>query len=421
MDITITDYKRIVKFAARMRADHDVNIPLFIWGMHATGKTSATRQVAEEMGYHCEVLNLANQSPEDLLGNPIVNHKRKLVEFYAPEWFNRKISETQYKSRQRIEAVDAEIINADTGDTEVSTALVKAPPSEDEMAAEFDKIAYQCRTIYFLDEVNRAPKYVVQGMFNFVNEGRLHNHNITKYDIIIAAGNPNSAEYEVTDFSDTAWMSRFAHFILSPSIDEVITYLMAQKCSHIVLDMLKENPTMCDTNVDISAQVKIKPDYRMIQKIGHILEYIKSEEFDDFGYMLLSAMIGPDQAQIAETKYRQMNDMPRIEDVLNGNYDIEKLDINRLDIIQTLNSSIVAYLDVKGLLNGKFPVEMKPPLVKYIQHIPKDAAVAMVKEFRFRKKEHVALDIFDSIVPFLYQLYEVEKQLAKKEKKAAGK
>ena len=172
METTIGQYKRIVKFAARMKADHGVNIPIFIWGMHATGKTSATRQVADEIGYHCEVLNLANQSPEDLLGNPVTNHQTKRVEFYAPDWL--------YKGQD-----------------------------------------LQKRTIYFLDEVNRAPKYVIQSMFNFVNEGRLHNHNIGPDDIIIAAGNPNSAEFEVTDFNDTAWLSRFAHFILSPTSDRL--------------------------------------------------------------------------------------------------------------------------------------------------------------------------------------------------------
>ena len=176
---------------------------------------------------------------------------------------------------------------------------------------------------------------------------------------------------------------------------------------------------MCDTAIDLAAQVKVKPDNRMMEKVGHIFAKIKMEEFDDFGYMLLSAMIGPDRANIAETKFRQMNDMPKVEDILSGKYDIEKLDINRLDIIQTLNSSIVAHLEGKGLLNGKFPADMKPPLVQYIQHIPKDAAVAFLKEFRFRKKENVSLDIFDSIMPFLYKLYEIEKAMVKKEKEAA--
>lgn len=363
-EITIKQYKQIVKFAARIKTEKNVTIPLFVWGQHATGKTSATRQVTiEDLGYHCVVLNLANQSPEELLGLPQVKNGKTV--YAAPEWL---------------------IDDADKP------------------------------TVYFLDEVNRAPKYVLQSMFNFINEGRLHTHTIGKRDIVIAAGNPNSAEYDVTDFNDAAFLSRFAHFIVNPMPDEVISYLTKVGCSNVVLDMIKEAPSMCDNSIDLAAQVKVKADWRMMERVGHILNYIDVPTFDEIGFALLAAMIGPDHAQIAETKWRQLNDMPNIEDVVSGKYDINKLDINRLDIIQTLNGAIVAYLETKGLLDPskKFPVELKPPMLAYLKYIPKDSAVAFLKEFKFRKKEDRALDIFDGDMKFLFQLYEIEKKQAKK-------
>ena len=109
--------RAMVLKAVELKRDHQLNLVPQIHGNHGIGKTQMMYQIGKDLDYNVKVLNLANLSPEELLGQ--LDGKGG---YYRPDWF-----------------------------------VVDDKP-----------------TIYFLDEMNRAPKYVLQGMFNFINEGRIH-------------------------------------------------------------------------------------------------------------------------------------------------------------------------------------------------------------------------------------------------------
>ncbi len=359
--VTIAEYKSVIKFAARLKKDYDLSIPLYAWGMHATGKTSGVRQVADEMDYHCEVLNLANQNPEDLIGFPVKDENKGVMRHYPPDW------------------------------------LVKG--------REMGK-----PTIFFLDEVNRAPKYVKQGMFNFVNEGRLHNHHIGKDDIIVAAGNPDVAEYEVTDFRDGAWLSRFAHLEVEPSAEEVVNYISMKGGSSIIISMMKEDPELFAFHMPSEGRQKFKPDRRMGEKAAMLLKYVKPAEFAGVGIIMLEAMLGIEAAAIAFSKYQKMYEIPKPEEILDGSIAIEDIDTSKNDMIMVLNTAMMSHLESSGYLEkGTFPKKLKPILVKYVQHLLKDQAASFIRGFKDRGRSDKVVEIFDTIVPYLHQLLEVGK------------
>ena len=164
--VNISKLKEIIAFVARAKREHNITCPILVWGKQATGKTSSVRQVAvsinsilkqldgEINGATSVTLNLANQTPEELLGFPSKDEATKTTIYFRPAW------------------------------------MLDEPKKQ---------------VFYFLDEINRAPKYVLQSMFNFINEGRLHDHPIKDCDIVIAAANPPTEEFEVTDFDDAAF------------------------------------------------------------------------------------------------------------------------------------------------------------------------------------------------------------------------
>ena len=98
--------------------------------------------MANDIDYKHFVLNLANQTPEDLSGYP--DGKGGYI---LPNWLDRKSK----------------------------------------------------GTIYHLDEINRAPKYVLQCMFNFINEGRIHTHHINQCGLCDGIRKSwSSTKYDVT-------------------------------------------------------------------------------------------------------------------------------------------------------------------------------------------------------------------------------
>lgn len=362
--LDIAKYKEAIKFVARMKKDHGINIPLNIWGKHATGKSQSTEQAATEIGYGCVILNMANQTPEELLGLPEKEIKDgfKSTSYIPPGWFKK------------------------FGDKP---------------------------TIYFLDEFNRGPKYVLQSMFNFINEGRLGPHQLNPHDVVVAACNPDSADYEVTSMEDGALLSRFAQIYLEPSIKEVMSYLAQTKKVHqIALDILRDKGDIVKVSVDEKDKVKVKPDFRMIEKVGVMLNHTTEQEFKDFGLELVGGMIGDELAMIVKTKWDENHNIPEPKDLFEGKVKVKAINVDRQDMIVVLNSRMVDYMIANEFFKKKATKKDKKVLAEYIKHIPKDSAFGMVKELKIKGiGEFDIVDLFDEVdETFLYDLIEVNKQ-----------
>jgi MoxR-like ATPase len=142
------------------------NIVPFTWGNQGIGKTQSIAQVAAQAGIGFVHLHLATQEVGDLVGLLMIQADGT-VKHARPEWF----------------------------------------PTEGE-------------GIIFLDELNRAHPDVIQAMFSFITSKTIHTHKLPDGWKIVAAGNYQSDQFNVTDTSDAAWMSRFCHIELQPTVQE---------------------------------------------------------------------------------------------------------------------------------------------------------------------------------------------------------
>ena len=181
-----------------------------LWGTQGIGKTAVVKQIAKSMGYDSVVhLLLASQEVGDLVG-VLLEQPDGTAKHARPNWF----------------------------------------PKEG-------------KHLIFLDEINRAHPDVLQAMFTFILEGKIHQHVLPEGCAIVAAANyANNNRFNVTDTSDQAFMSRFCHIDFKPTTEEFTTFV-EDKGGDMIANFIRDYPQMLNPNMKDSFDFKmITPDNR---------------------------------------------------------------------------------------------------------------------------------------------------------------
>ena len=127
-------------------------VPVLIWGAPGTGKTSAIRAMAEELGLACETVIASIREPSDFAGLPIVDDGH--VTFAPPRWASR--------------------------------------------------LAEQQVGILFLDEISTAPPAVQAALLRVVLERVVGDLELPEGIVVIAAANPPELAADGWDLSRSA-------------------------------------------------------------------------------------------------------------------------------------------------------------------------------------------------------------------------
>lgn len=294
----------------------EVNIPLLLWGKHGVGKTELVHAIAEQHKMNCVVLNLANQTPEDLLGQ--IDGKGG---YHRPNWI-----------------------------TESKTPVV-----------------------YFLDEINRAPKYVLQSMFNFINEGRIHTHKIKDTDIIIAAANPDEVDYEVTTFDDAAFLSRFCHIKVEPTAEEFVAYINKKVKNSVVQNAISKAKNIY-MSTDVKNSFTIKPNNRNLEKVAMMFDLCSESSIKETGIHIIAGLIGFESASVLMEIWRSNMDLDFNIIRKEKNYPFKKDQLDKINIVNNSLFKFIGQLDFDNVCP-----QDKEDIKKYINFVPKDMRVAILK------------------------------------------
>ena len=213
------------------------NIVPFIWGQQGIGKTQTIQQIAKEEGLDFVHLHLATQEVGDLVGLLIPNPDGT-VHHARPDWF---------------------------------------PISG--------------KGIIFLDELNRAHPDVLQACFSLITGKTIHTHKLPDTWHIVAAGNYQSNQFNVTDTSDAAWMSRFCHIDLQPSKEEFVLFT-ENNGNDTVAEFIRQHSECLEVpHKERLNTAMITPDRRSWDSMIGRLE--KEEDIDkDVRYELYSGIVG---------------------------------------------------------------------------------------------------------------------------------
>ena len=88
-----------------------------------------------------------------------------------------------------------------------------------------EKLPKKPRSILHFDELNRASKDLLQGIFQLALEGEIHDYKLPEDSIVLFSMNPATDDYSVLDFADKAFADRFVHINLDPTHEEFHSYM----------------------------------------------------------------------------------------------------------------------------------------------------------------------------------------------------
>lgn len=235
------------------------NIVPFIWGNQGIGKTQSVGQVAKDAGLGFVHLHLATQEVGDLVGL-LINNGDGTVSHARPEWF----------------------------------------PTEGS-------------GIIFLDELNRAHPDVIQAMFSFITSKTIHRHRLPDGWKIVAAGNYQSDQFNVTDTSDAAWMSRFCHVELQPTVAEFTTFA-EHKGFDSVSGFITDHNACLEMLPKESSKLFVAPDRRSwIEMIGPL----EREDLPELiRFELYSGIVGQPAAVSFQAWKRTAEKAIKLSDIL---------------------------------------------------------------------------------------------------------
>lgn len=346
------DHKTLQKFLPFV---HRNTFPVCFWGPTGVGKTTAMYEYAESVGATLIVLHLATQEPGDLVGLPsrVVDEKtgEGITVWLRPEWMPPENSKGKF--------------------------------------------------IFFLDEFNRAPKYVLAAMFPFILEGRMHTHKLPKNSWVVSAANPGGGDdYDVTEIHDKALISRLCHVKMKPSAQEWLDRFdeLVHPAIHKVVSKMPE--LLGFDGFDLGFTVK--SDARAQTLMGVALNSIKPEEYQAFGFEFIEGCVGRDAAAAIQKEWRDSLENISPLDILNNYKKIQK-DVKRFskaenarnDILSGANRQLITMLKKMKKIQGK----QLANVIEYLKDIPRDNCHSLLTQFATGGNDQ--LDVFKNLMSSL--------------------
>lgn len=344
--MNIKEVKQVLPFLLKNK------IVPFFWGSQGVGKTSVMKQYCKDNELDIRVLYTATQDVGDLIGL-LVKDDNGGVYHARPKWF----------------------------------------PTEG-------------KGIIFLDELNRAPNDVIQAMFSFILEGKLHTHVLPEGWKIVAAGNYNSDRFTTTDTSDAAWMSRFCHLDFTPTIEEFIVHAESRGMFDVA-SFIREQPNMLELSAKDGGRLDtsfIVPDRRaFVEGIGK-LDLEKSFP-DELRYETYSGLVGPTSAAAYLTWKTKMEKALTLNEIFDDygkstQSKIKKIMSNdagdiRFDLLNQPIDELFAKLenDPELLKTGSRLENIKQYLLDIPRELSMKAFVAFSKFQNFHGKNEILNDV----------------------------
>ncbi|MHB8352478.1 MAG: ATP-binding protein [Thermoplasmata archaeon] len=230
--------------------------PLFLWGPPGVGKSSVVRQVASETGLELVDLRMLLLDPVDLRGLPIPEGRKV---YWAPPAF----------------------------------------------------LPERGRGILFLDELNAAPPLVQASVYQLVLDRKLGEYTLPDGWYIVAAGNRES-DRSVAHTMPSALLSRFEHLELVPDLASWRTWAYGAGIEPSVIAFLEFRPALLYQFTDRS---KAFPCPRTWEMVSRVLPLELSEGALE---RVLEGCVGPGPATEFSLFRRSLSEIPRLEEIMEG-------------------------------------------------------------------------------------------------------
>ncbi len=210
--------------------------------------------------------------------------------------------------------------------------------------AEFIRIACTRPVIIFFDEMNRAIKEVLQGVFQIVQDGKFQGHTFHPDTLVICAIN-NGAQYQVTKL-DPALKDRFWICDIRPTFDDWIVWAKGPKGNihSSIIDFHLANRGKASAYFEVEKEVDAEAKYpsrRSWEKLARtgqpFLDILDVEGFDTPAgaaalhtlLVLAEGFVGSETAR-AYTGFLKARVVLTVDDILNHWDTVGVKKVNRL-------------------------------------------------------------------------------------------
>ncbi len=340
--MNITDFKDSLEYLFK------AELTAYVHGHSGIGKSSVIKEYAKSKGWHFFPLYLGTQSDlGDILGlADFVRDKNGTAvatTFATPEWLKNTID---YCNN-----------NPNSG------------------------------AILFLDEFNRARRDVLQGMFSLALDKTFHTIKLPKNCHIVAAGNPNTEEYNVTDVNETALMARFVHIKLEPTTQEWVQYAKAKSFDNTLLSFINEHPTALEDNkTDFTLPIKV--DRRAYERLNNIMALTPPKHLL---FQLMAGIIGIErtvmyQQHLADstkpleaTAILDGSGLDKVKGWSNGDDTKSALLKGTIENIKTYMTTVSAETPPKVLTDAE-----NTNLLTFLTIIPKELTFVLLRDLMFK-------------------------------------
>lgn len=315
----------------------------FLWGHAGIGKSSIIKQYANSKGYHFFPLYLGTMSDlGDVLG---------LAEFVTNE--------------------------------DGSKSTVFANPKWLKDAITYCEENPESGAIIFLDEFNRARRDVLNGMFSLALDKTFHTVKLPKNCHVIAAGNPPTDEYAVTDVDETALMARFVHIKLEPTFDEWLQYAKSSDMNPTLISFFKEQPDLLEKKHS-HFELPIKPDRRAVSHVNRLMKLNPPEHILE---QLMAGVLGIETAVAYNLHLRKSDKALTGEEVLKG-VGIDNLkvwsqagDIKSSILSLSCDNVFEEVMKINSQQDALLTEEQSENLFNFINLVPKDLVYVLIQKF----------------------------------------
>lgn len=302
--------------------------PICIWGTHGIGKTEMVQQIAKDLDYKWAYIAPAQfEEMGDLVGMPTIDEGK--THFRAPDWV----------------------------------------PTEEGPG------------ILLIDDVNRADDRILRGIMQLLQNYELVSWTLPEYWQIVLTANPDGGDYSVTPM-DNAMLTRMMHITMN--FDPKAWAVWAEeagidsRCINFVLtypEIAQGERTTPRSLVQFFQSIESISDFSselaLIQMLGSsCLDEPTVTAFVTFVQQNLAKLISPEK--ILSTKQFKA-------DVENHLKEIVVKDVIRVDIIATLCTRMVNYLEINKIKPNKDEMKNLQSFIK-LDFLPNDLRLSLLQD-----------------------------------------
>lgn len=354
----------------RQVIEKGVHVPILMVGSMGVGKSEIVSQIAKELNIGIVDLRLATQEPGDLIGLPrTAGLAGAMLDFISAIATHVQKEATTHAILRLLAGA---VLSATKG---VATSLrletVYAVPEW------FPKPG--TKGILFLDELNRAPVDVRQGVFQVLTEGRLHTHVLPEGWFIVSAINPDNQMYQV-EALDQAMIRRFCCIVVSANPEGWLSWAHRKKAegggeiNEAVTSFIAANPALLQMQEDIHLDIKYTTaGWTMLNRLVDAKAIPQEIEIDVF-----TGLVGNNAAILFRKWLDAKYERPASgDDVLNNYAKVQaKVKKQKSDENYTTITEMVAIME-----NNKKPTKAQATnLVAFLNDVTNEFKTTLIKK-----------------------------------------